>query len=308
MKSPCVRAMTLLLCVFPALAGCMSFRPEWNSTGSAARAASGAVDAELARAREASERAVDAGGLRAAMAAYEKVLALDAQDYEALVALADRSILMATAYTEDRDAKRELYDRAMRLGERAMYTNPEFRALAERGTRPWEACSVLTEREMSSMMVWMTALLYNFKECMSPPVRMLNIRWMTRLDPMLDRMEQLDEGWEDGAVPFTRAFYYFVVPPSLGGDRAKAAGSFARAVELGPDRMVVRWGRARFFDVLTKDREGFVDALQWVATRDPEACSDSPAWKAYVQRDAKALLQNADHLFGSSGAVPAPGI
>ena len=297
MKSRPERALVALLLACPAMAGCLSFRPEWNSTQPAAATASRAGDADLALAREASQRAVDAESLRAAMAAYEKVLAEDPQNYDAIVTLADHAILMGTAYTEARDAKRKLYDRAMRLGERAMYTNPDFKSRADGGARPWEACSVLTEKEMAAMMVWMTALLYNFKECMSSPVRMFNIRWMTHLDPMLDRMEQLDESWEEGAVPFTRAFYDFVVPHSLGGDRAKAAGSFARAVELGPTRLVNRWGRARFFDVLTKNREGFVDDLQWVATRDPEACSDAPAWKAYVQRDAKALLQKADHLF-----------
>ncbi len=297
MKSRPARGLVALLLACPAMVGCMSFRPEWYSTDSAVPPASGVVEAELALAREASQRAVDGEGLRAAMAAYEKVLAEDPQHYDALVALADHSILMGTAYTKERDAKRELYDRAMRLGERAMYTNPEFRGLADGGARPWEACGVLTEREMSAMMVWMTALLYNFKECMSSPVRVLNIRWMTHLDPMLDRMEQLDESWEEGAVPFTRAFYYFVVPRSLGGDRKLAASSFARAVELGPNRVVIRWGRARFFDVLTKDREGFVEDLEWVATRDPETCSDAAAWKAYVQRDAKQLLERVDRLF-----------
>ncbi len=297
MKSRPARGFAALLLALPAMAGCMSFRPEWNSTDSAVLPASGSVDAALAVAREASQRAVDVTSLRAAMAAYEKVLAEDPRNYDALVTLADHSILMGTAYTKERDAKRELYDRAMRLGERAMYTNPEFKGLADGGARPWEACKVLTEREMSAMLVWMNALLYNFKECMSSPVRVLNIRWMTHLDPMLDRMEQLDESWEDGAVPFTRAFYYFVVPRSLGGDRDKAGASFARAVELGPDRLVIRWGRARFFDVLMKNRDGFVLDLQWVATRDPATCSDAPAWKAYIKRDAEQLLQKVDRLF-----------
>lgn len=297
MKSRTARGFFAVLLACPCLAGCMSFRPEWNPTRSGVLPESGVVEAELALAREASLKAVDVQGLRAAMAAYEKVLADDPRNYDALVTLADHSILMGTAYTKKRDAKRELYDRAMRLGERAMYTNPEFRRLADGGARPWEACGVLTEREMSAMMVWMTALLYNFKECMSSPVRVLNIRWMTHLDPMLDRMEQLDESWEEGAVPFTRAFYYFVVPRSLGGDRAKAGSSFARAVELGPNRLVIRWGRARFFDVLTKNREGFVEDLHWVGTRDPQTCSDTPAWKAYVKRDATKLLDRVDSLF-----------
>lgn len=301
MRLRSARALAALLLAGSAVSGCMRFKPEWHSTPANARPVSAVVDADLALAREASKRAVDGEGLRAAMAAYEKVLAEDPQHYDALVTLADHSILMGTAYTESRDAKRKLYDRAMRLGERAMYTNTEFKRLADGGARPWEACGVLTEREMSAMMVWMTALLYNFKECMSSLVRVFNIRWMTHLDPMLDRMEQLDERWEDGAVPFTRAFYYFVVPRSLGGDRGKAEGSFARAVELGPNRLVIRWGRAKFFHVLEKDREGFVDDLQWVVTRDADTGADTPAWKAYAQRDAKALLQEADRIFGSSG-------
>jgi tetratricopeptide (TPR) repeat protein len=296
-KSPRGRVLVVLLLACPVLVGCMRFKPEWNPVDAATRPPSGAADAELALAREASQRAVDAEGLRLAMAAYEKVLAADPRNYAALVALADHSILMAAAYTDARDAKRELYDRAMRLGERAMYTNSDFRELADGGSPPWEACRVLTEREMESMMVWMTALLYNFKECMSVPARVANVRWMTYLDPMLDRMEQLDEGWEGGAIPFTRGFYYFVVPRSLGGDRDKATRSFARAVELGPDRLVNRWGRARYFAVVTDNREGFVEDLEWVATRDPEAFADSPAWKAYVQRDAKLLLEQTDRLF-----------
>ncbi len=293
------RALALLL-IGSTLAGCLRWRPEGRPAGAAdaaTRTIESASDADLTQAREASERAVDAGGLRGAMGEYEKLLAVEPQSYAALVALADHSILMATAYTETRGAKRALYRRAMRLAERAMYTNPDFRRLADGGARLWEAASVLTEREMGALMVWMTALLYTFKECMSGPARVINVRWITHLDPMLDRMEQIDERWAEGAVPFTRAFYYFVLPESLGGDRKLAAHSFARAVEMGPNRLVLRWGRARFFHVLTKDREGFVSDLEWVSTRDPQAFSDAPPWKAYIQRDAKRLLGQADRLF-----------
>ncbi len=299
MTSRPARALALLL-IGSTLTACLRWRPDWRPAGvadAATRASESASDADLAQAREASERAVDAGGLRTAMAEYEKVLAVEPQSYATLVALADHSILMATAYTEARGAKRALYRRAMRLAERAMYTNPDFRRLADGGARPWEASGALNLREMGAMMVWMTALLYDFKECMSGPTRVINVRWITHLDPLLDRMEQLDERWAEGAVPFTRAFYYFVLPESLGGDRKLSAQSFARAVEMGPNRLVLRWGRARFFHVLTQDREGFVSDLDWVSTRDPEDFSDAPAWKAYIQRDAKRLLGQTDRLF-----------
>ncbi len=294
------RAVALLL-IGSTLTGCLGWRPDWRpvgAAGAATRATQSASDSDLTRAREASERALDADGLKRAISEYEKVLAAEPQSYDALVALADHSILLATAYTEKRGAKRALYRRAMLLAERAMYTNADFRRLAEGGARPWEASGTLNRRELGAMMAWMTALLYTFKECMSGPVRVINVRWITHLDPMLDRMEQLDERWADGAVPFTRAFYYFVLPPSLGGDRKLAAQSFARAVEMGPNRLVHRWGRARFFYVLTQDREGFFSDLEWVSTRDPEAFSDGQPWKAYLQRDAKRLLGQTDRLFG----------
>jgi len=291
------RAFAVLLLAIPVAAGCMQWKPGWVGSGITSGRSVGAVGEDLAQAHQASLRAVDAEGLRAAMKAYESVLARDERNYDALAALADHSILMGTAYTEGRAAKRELYERAMRLAETAMYTNPDFKRLADGGKRPWEACTVLTAREMSAMMTWMTAVLYNFKECMSGPARVFNIKFMTHLDPMLDRMEHLDERWEAGAVPFTRAFYYFVVPHSLGGDRNKAALSFERAVEMGPTRAINRWGRARFFDVKMKNRKQFTEDLNWVATSDLESLSDAPAWKAYVRNDARKLLERVDDLF-----------
>ncbi len=298
-RRPPARILALLL-VGSTLTACLRWRPDWRPAGAADAAPStieGASDADLAQAREASERAVDARGLQSAMAEYEKVLAVQPQSYAALVALADHSILRATAYTDSRGAKRALYRRAMRLAEQAMYTNSDFRRLADGGARPWEASGVLTEREMGAMMVWMTALLYTFKECMSGPARVINVRRIAHLDPMLDRMEQLDERWADGAVPFTRAFYSFVLPASLGGDRKLAARSFERAVEMGPNRLVLRWGRARFFHVLTQNRDGFAADLEWVASRDPKSFSDAPSWKAFIQRDARRLLGSADRFF-----------
>lgn len=53
-------------------------------------------------------------------------------------------------------------------------------------------------------------------------------------------------------------------------------------------------GKARKMNL---DDVGFVLDLQWVATRDPATCSDAPAWKAYIKRDAEQLLQKVDRLF-----------
>lgn len=293
------RLVALVALCSTALFGCLSWQPRWGAPPPTTPLPGDAAPA-LAAAEEATAVAHDGEGVQRAMAAYERVLAVDPHHYGALVSLGDLAILRGTAYATSCDEKRALYDRAMMLAERAMYTHPELRRLAHAGARPWEAAHVLEREQMRSMMVWMTALLYRFKECMSSPARVANIRWIQRLDPLLDRMEQLDEGWSGGAVPFTRAFYQFVLPPSMGGDREAAARSFARAIELGPDRLLHRWGRARFFHVLTGNRAGFVEDLEWVVAQDPQESSDRPPWNLYIHRDAQRLLGEADRLFGRS--------
>jgi tetratricopeptide (TPR) repeat protein len=293
---PSLALAALALCAGGSL-GCMSWQPGWVSH-QRLDAAPGDAATLLGEARQASAVALDAEGLRRAMAAYERVLAVDPAEPTALVMLADHSILLGTAYTTTRGEKQTLYDYAMALAERAMYADPEFRALADGGARPWEAAHVLGEEHMRAMMVWSTALLYRFKETMGGPARVANVRWIERLDPLLDRMEQLDEGWDGGAVPFTRAFYRFVLPPSRGGDREAAAAAFARGLEMGPDRLLHRWGRARFFHVLTGNREGFVEDLTWVLAQDPARVTDRPEWAAYIRRDARQLLADVERYFG----------
>lgn len=288
-------ASVVLFCLM--LPGCMSWRPPWEAGAPSRPSPPAPSGASIEAARELTAVAVDAEALQRAIDAYEAVLAREPDHTEALTAVADHSILMGTAYTKSRAEKRRLYRRAQAYAELAMYANPEFRALVDQGKRPWEAADALGPDEMDAMLKWMTALLYNFKECMRPPVRVVNIGWMKRIAPFLQRMDQIDPTWQDGVVPFNWGFYYFVVPRSLGGDKKKAAEEFARAVELGPHRTLYRWGRARFFDVKTKNREAFRKDLEWVLSQDPSTATDPPHWASYARRDAQELLDDIERYF-----------
>ena len=186
--------------------GCMSWRPPWEGGVPSRPASPASPAASFDEARQLTEVAPDAETLQQAIDAYEAVLAADPDHREALTAVADHSILLATAYTRSRSDKRTLYRRAQAYSELAMYTNPEFRALADQGKRPWEAAEALGPDDMEAMLKWMTALLYNFKECMRPPTRVVNIGWMKRMAPFLERMEQIDPTWQEGVVPFNWGF------------------------------------------------------------------------------------------------------
>lgn len=297
MKRSRTWSVVAIVVVGLSLSACMKWKPSWNpsdlSDPDPVAVSSSAIEAAKSLSREAH----DAETLQEAIDAWEAIRRADPSDSMALAAIADHSILMATAYTTRTTEKRALYETARAYSELGMYANPEFKALADQGLRPWEACHVLGPDEMQAMLGWMTAVLYNFKECMSGVARVFNIRWISRIDPMLNRMEEIDANWQDGAIPFNRGFYYFVLPGSLGGDKKQAAVEFARAVETGPDRLVFRWGRARFFRVVTKDREGFREDLEWVIEQGQRPTADPPPWAAYVREDARLLLEEIDRYF-----------
>jgi len=225
------------------------------------------------------------------------LLATDPADVDALTELANQDILLATAYTRGAGAKRALYREAMKCCELAMYTHPGFRKLADEGRPPWEACEALTEREMGAMLFWVTALLYDFKDCMSTPARVGNIEWIRRAGHLLARMESIDPGWRGGVIPMSWSFYYYILPASMGGNVETARAKLEESVRIGPDRLLNRWARARFFRVVTGDRAGFVEDLKWVAAQSPDRMQDDPHWKAYIVRDTGQLLQDVDRYF-----------
>lgn len=276
-----------------ALGGCATdWRPSWGRP--APPPAGSDTDRLLAQAQAAADRAEDRQGLLDALALYERTVATDPACYPALCEQANLSILLATAYTEPRAEKAALFHKAMACCERAMYTNPEFQARIDGGAKPWEAASVLTDREMDAMFFWVTAVFYDFKEAMTLPERIGNMIWLQWAGKVLERMEQLDPGWHGGAVAFTWALYYNIQPQGLGGDRAKSAAYLQNAVTDNPNWLLSRWGRATHFRLLTNDREGFRQDLEWVLAQDIARPGESHPWKAYFQRNARELLGNAE--------------
>ncbi len=293
MNRPIVAIGVVLVAV--TFTGCLSWKSSLN--GPAAPSPSTVDLTALDEARARTELAVSAETLESAIDAYREVLEVDPAQLEALIAIADHSTLMATAYTADKKGKKKQLLRALEYAELAMYTNPEFRAAIDQGEKPWTASHLLTSRELDAMQVWVTAILYYFKEVMSTPSRVINIRWIQRLEPVLTRMDQVDDDWVPGVTAFNWGFYYFILPKSLGGNRDLAADKFAEGVALGESRLFARWGRAKFFLRVTKNRAEFEKEMQWVAAQDPSRFTDPPQWKFYFQADARALLQDVDGFF-----------
>ena len=295
MKASFRSTKALLLASVLIVTGCMSWQADWPSTGPAVPA----PDVETLL-READRLAADADSrerLEAAMAACARVLAEDPHHFRTLTDLANQTILMGTAHTESRQAKGDRFRTAMRLCERAMYTNPDFRVLVGQGQTPWEACRVLGEEHIPAMMFWSTAVLYYFKEVLTFPEQVINLAWVERTGPFLDRMEALDPAWGGGAIQFTRSLYFGILPGALGGDDVRSAECLEQAVAFGAPWMLSRWGRAKYFHVRDGNRQAFEDDLRWVLRQAVAAPGEAYCWRAYFHQDARHALSNVDDFF-----------
>lgn len=287
--------VVLVTAVAAWLAGCVSWQPGWTEAPAAAPTAD--ASELLARAATLARDADSEAKLRAAIDAYESALELDPGSYEALTQLCQWNILAAAAYTSSRNEKREIYKRAIRYCDRALYTNAGFRELVDGGASLEEAAAALSLREASAMMHWVTGMSYYFKEGLSAVGRLTGYRLILETEALLTRMTELDPDYSDGVVHFSRGIYYLGLPKFAGGDDAKSLELLRRAEEVGPGSLLIRWGRAKYYHVETGNREAFERDLRWVLAQDPGSASTPYAWNVYFQRDAAKLLSEIDRLF-----------
>jgi len=277
------------------LSGCMSWQPDWDR--SVSPAAGKDASPLLAQADRLLLTAGSRSELLATISAFESVLEADAANFSALTNLGHLYILLGAAYTTDLSEKIGHYQTARRYNEWAMYTNPAFQERVESGEKPWEACVVLTQREVPAMFYWVTAVMYHFKEGMSLPGKVVNKKWVEWCGIFLHRIEDIDPEWGGGGVQFSLALYYGILPKALGGDRQRSDAYLARSIEIGPDWLINRWGRAKYFHVRDGNKLDFENDLQWVIAQNLQHAGGIYPWKVYFQRDAKEMLAAADQYF-----------
>ncbi len=289
--------MTLMraLVVFAALlllAGCsMTWRANWpavadNRPTPASRELMGRAEATYAVAG-------DEEGVRRAIVDYQRVLGENPGDVRALTQLSTLHILLGAAYTSGRQAQSAAFHTAMDYAERAMYTNPEFRAAVVGGLPPWEAASTLTAAEVEAMFFWVTAVQYDFKDGMYLAEKIVNVGWLRYCQQFLDRIDAVAPGFGGGGVEFARVICDYALPKGMGGDKARGDEYMHRALVKGAEQgwLMPRWGRGKYYFEILGEKELQRQDLEWVAGQDPAQMHDPYPWLVYFQRNARELLK-----------------
>lgn len=275
--------------------GCISWDEGWKAkvqgTGQ------GDIKALLASVTPLEASADSGDKVKNIIAIYEKINSIEPGKYETLSKLGEYTFLYSYIYVTDKKVKEEYYIKSLQYCEQAMYTNPEFKKLADQGKPAWECADVLTTKEMESMFYWYVAAGQYWTECHNSVSRLLNFYWPSRTKRILDKMTALDPNWQWGRVHMSWGAFYAIIPGFLGGDLKKSAEEFDKAIKVEPDALNNYYVRARYLHVKNGDREAFKKDLDFILSKDLKKINFLYRWGAAYQLKSKELLGEIDKLF-----------
>jgi len=273
----------------------VSWEPGWKTKTEPA----GTVDAKelFASAAALAKTADSTEKIMKAAAEYEKILMADPSNYDALVKASEFLYLNSYLYETDKEKKAEYYMKTIQYCERAMYTSPAFKKLADEGKQVWESLSALSPREMSAMFFWYVAAGQYWTECLNPVSKLVNIRLMGRAKAVLKRMTAIDPDARHGEIHMLWGATYAILPVIMGGDMKTAGDEFAKALKLDPDFINNYYLRAKYIHIKNGNRGAFEKDLQHVLSHDITKGNFPYHWGAAYQFKARELLAKKGELF-----------
>lgn len=277
----------LIICVM--LGSCTSFKPGYKYIQE--KQSDQDPIQLLQKAEKIESTAATKEDVEALLEAYRLVEKADPMNYRALWKIGNYHMLMGAAYAEKRRFKKYHYKEAVKYCEKAMCTNPSFREATENGAKVTEALDLLTLDDLDAMGYWYTARFYYFSEVLKGMGRLVNTRIVIANNKMIERIDELDSTWAGGGNYFARGLYYIAIPERFGGSKERSAREFATAIEIGPDYIVNRWGRAKYLYDLIGDEEGFYSDTDWVLSKDPHDAGNPFPWNVYFLNDTRKMLK-----------------
>lgn len=221
---------------------------------------------------------------------YKEVLKNEPENYHALWKIGNYFLLMGDAYATGRAEKRSYFKQAENFCEKAMLTNTELRTTLGPDGNLWEKSNLLTMNELDAMGYWYTARFYYFKEGLNYFQKLFNLHLVLNSNPIIDRINQLQPDWAGGGNYFSKGIYCIAAPKKYGGGKENATKQFEKAIEVGPDWIVNRWGRAKYLYGRFPDDAKKREDLEWVVAQNPHSGGNTYPWNVFFIREAKEML------------------
>jgi predicted anti-sigma-YlaC factor YlaD len=175
---------------------------------------------------------------------------------------------------------------------------PGFSASYKEGTL--DAYLAKTKKEDTATLYWITAGTLAAFSC-DPFDLSLGMR-LPEVVPLIHRAYELDPDFNNGALDDFFVLFYASLPPSLGGDKAKAEEHFKLALEKSKGLLAGPYvSYAEAICIPAQDYDTFESYLQTALTLDVNADPANRLANVLSQRKAKYLLDTASNYFPELG-------
>jgi hypothetical protein len=121
---------------------------------------------------------------------------------------------------------------------------------------------------------------------------------LPRVERMMRRVLELDEGFHYGGAHLFMGIWYASRPPIAGGDLKKAQRHFLKALDLGQGKFLMAYVYyANYYARKIMDKDLFTSTLQKVLETPAETSPDLILLNTIAKRQAKDLLGHVEEYF-----------
>ena len=247
----------------------------------------------------------DTAHLKAALDNYERVLAVDPGNREALLHLARGYYFLGDAHLSDDEAKKTAWDKSISYGKKCMGLNEAFRSANDAGeVDEATAAANLTDGD-TQCTYWSASALGKWVGLHSLGVKLKNI---PTVKAWISRVEELDSSYYFTATDRYWGAYWAAIPSFAGRDLDKSRSYFDKAIEAEPMFFGNRVLLASFWAEKEQDIAEFDKQIAFVLSNCPNTLEGVVPEQEAEQRKAQDLLDRRAELFIDASNVEAPAI
>jgi hypothetical protein len=240
----------------------------------------------------------DKGQLMQAIQVWEKAVAEDAKNADALVMLSRAHYFLADGFLAVEGAPQaeefQVYQKGVDYGERALLLlDPGFEAQMRAEAKFEDAIKGIGKDALPAA-YWYAVNLGRFASKQGLSQRLF---YKDKLKATMERIMELDPGYFHGAADRYFGAFYALLPSIAGKDLKKSAEHFARSLELAPGYLGTKVVQAQFLAVEQDDEALYRKLLDEVIQGNADAVPEVGPENRAAQRTAKKMLDGIDEVF-----------
>ncbi|MFZ5475197.1 MAG: TRAP transporter TatT component family protein [Myxococcota bacterium] len=279
------------------LAGCGKQIGSYEPPPAAPAAATTPADQQTALKAEAdglwNERG-DKEKLKAALAKYEQLHAMDATNRDVAGKLVRGWYFLGDGHETEMDAKLSAWATSIEWGKKCLAINTEFMALMQKGDEDEASAARAFKVEDVPCLYWTSSALGKWAKASGLTT---TLKHLPTVKAYMTRVGELDASFYYNGPDRYWGAYYAAIPSFAGQDLNKSKEYFEKAIAAHPTFLGHHVLYAGEWAVKSQNKAFFEEKLTWVLAQDPNAIPEVKAEAEAEQRKAKTLLDQKGEFF-----------